>query len=117
MAYRGRVLVEVEVDVGEFPTSKQEAIKQSELERILVSGCGRALPCYVACILLHTCVWSDHHFVLTPPSQKHGLGRPLSVTEVHQKFGLSTIDTGWDLIDHHLCSRLCQQTLGEQCEG
>ena len=37
VSYRGRVMVEVDVTLGELPATKQEPIKTSDLERATVS--------------------------------------------------------------------------------
>ena len=37
MAYRGRVMVELEMTLGDFPAHKQEAIKEADKKSILVS--------------------------------------------------------------------------------
>ena len=36
VAYRGRVMVEVDLSLGEFPAHKQEAIKEADKKSILV---------------------------------------------------------------------------------
>ena len=37
VAYRGRVMVELEMNLGSFPTDKQESIKEADKKMILVS--------------------------------------------------------------------------------
>ena len=39
VAYRGRVMVEVDMTLGELPAHKQEAIKEADKKSILVSQC------------------------------------------------------------------------------
>ena len=42
VSYRGRVLVEVEVEVGNFPTTNKELIKQDDVKRLVVSFKGQS---------------------------------------------------------------------------
>ena len=37
VAYRGRVMVELEMKLGNFPAEKQESIKEADKKMILVS--------------------------------------------------------------------------------